>query len=124
MHQETRPRVLLADDHAGILAALQRMLEPSCDIVGRVTDGAAALEAATRLKPDVVVLDLTLPEMNGLDACRQIKNVVPQTRVVVLTATDDAEIEKKAISVGASAFVLKYSLPDSLLKAIRKALIA
>ena len=107
MPQKPRPRVLLADDHAGILTALQRMLEPSCDVVGRVTDGSALLEAAGRYQPDVIVLDVTMPEIDGLEACRQIMVAAPNTRIVFLTADDDAAVRQRALSLGASAFVLK-----------------
>ena len=119
--QKPRPRVLLADDHAGILTALQRMLEPSCQVVGRVTDGSALLEAAERYQPDVIVLDVTMPELDGLEACRQIKMAAPHTRIVFLTAADDAAIRERALSLGASAFVVKYRAWEQLLPAILRA---
>jgi DNA-binding NarL/FixJ family response regulator len=122
MALERRPKVLLADNHPGVLAALHRLLQPSCDVVGRVTDGAAIVEASTKLKPDVVVLDISMPHVDGLDACRQIKCTMPQTKVVVLTAANDAEIKDKAFSVGASAFVLKYLMADELVNAIETVL--
>ena len=122
MPEELRPRVLLADNHAGILAALQRLLNAFCDVVGRVTDGAAIVEETAKLKPDVVVLDISMPHVDGLDACRQIKRTTPATKVVVLTAANDAEIKQKAFSVGASAFVLKYLMADDLVNAIQKAM--
>jgi len=118
MNQPPRPRVLLADDHAGVLTALQRLLAPSCEIVGQVTTGSAVLEAATRLKPDVVVLDVTLADVSGLVVCAQIKHAAPQTRVVVLTAADDPPIRARAFEVGASAFVLKHLVVEDLLPAI------
>jgi len=119
--QNPRPRVLLADDHGGILKALQRMLEPSCEVVGRVTDSSALLAEAERLLPDVIVLDVTMPEIDGLEACRQIKQVAPQTRIVFLTAADDAAVRERALRLGASAFVLKYVAWEQLLPAILKA---
>lgn len=121
MLQETRPRVLLADDHVNVLTELQRMLEPSCEVVGQVTNGAALLEAVTRLMPDVIVLDIAMPELNGLDACREIKATMPQINVVVLTAFDDPEIRQRALSIGASAYVPKHMMVDDLLIAIQKA---
>lgn len=117
-----RPRVLLADDHAGFLAALQRLLAPSCEIVGQVTSGSAVLEAATRMSPQVVVLDIAMPGLNGLEACRQIKEAMPQTVVIMLTATIDQEVRKRAFELGASCFVAKNLIVDDLLPAIQKEL--
>jgi DNA-binding NarL/FixJ family response regulator len=121
MLQESRPRVLLADDHVDVLSAVQRMLEPSCEIVGCVTSGSAALEEAKRLQPDVVVLDVAMPQLNGLDVCRQIKAAMPEIRIVVLTASNDPEIRKMAFNVGASGFVIKHYMANELLPAVRKA---
>lgn len=118
---ERRPRVLLADDYAGILTALRRLLEPSCDVVGCVEDGMTLVDATAKLKPDVVVVDLAIPRLNGLEACRRIKHDTPETKVVILTATDDAATTEMAYSLGASAFVVKYSGADELLGAINRA---
>src|SRR5262245_55255214 len=90
---KSRPRVLLADDDAGSLSVSLRVLSSSCEVVGSVVDGVALLEAAARLKPDVVVADVFMPRMNGLDACEQIKQTMPQTRIVLVTASDDGELE-------------------------------
>lgn len=122
MSHELRPRVLLADDHIGVLRVLQRMLEHSCEIVGRVTAGSCLLEETRKLKPDVVVLDIRLPDIDGIEACRRIKGAIPQTKVVVLTAANDAEIKQQAFKVGASAFVVKHAMADDLLKAVQMAL--
>jgi DNA-binding NarL/FixJ family response regulator len=122
MPLELRPRVLLADNHAGILVALQRLLEPACEVVGRVSDGAALLDAATKLRPDIVVVDISMPQINGLEACRRIKHQTPQTKVVVLTAANDEDVRQHAFNVGASAFVLKYAMVDELMNAIQKAI--
>jgi len=121
MSFELRPRVLLADNHAGILVALQRLLEPTCEVVGRVSDGAALLAAMTKLKPDIVVVDISMPQVDGLEACRHIKHATPQTKVVVLTAANDEDVRQHAFNVGASAFVLKYAMAEELLTAIQKA---
>ena len=121
MAESLRPRVLLADDHAGILKLLQRVLEPSCEVIGRVNTGSALLAETPKLKPDVVVLDVSLPDIDGLDACRELKRATPQTKVVVLTAANDADIRQKAFSVGASAFVPKFLMADDLVNAIEKA---
>ena len=86
----TRPRVLLADDYANILTALVRLISSSCDVVGTVTTGAQLLDAARRFAPDVIVVDLNLPDMSGLDACRQLKAASPQASGILLTAAAGA----------------------------------
>ena len=121
--QPDRPRVLLADDYGALLTAWRRLLEPTCDVVGSVGDGRALLEAAVALSPDVVVADLAMPEVNGLDACRQIKQTNPRTKVVLVTAGGDEWVARAAFRAGASAFVLKHSAGDDLLTAIEIALI-
>jgi DNA-binding NarL/FixJ family response regulator len=123
LSEDLRPRVLLADDYDGLLAAWRRLLEPACDVVGSVRDGRALLEAAIELEPDVIVADLAMPEMSGLDACRSIKSSLPQTKVVLVTAGGDEYIARAAFRAGASAFVLKYAAAQDLLVAIRLAMI-
>jgi DNA-binding NarL/FixJ family response regulator len=118
MSQAPPRRVVLADDHVGVLTALRRLLAPWCEIVDQVTTGGAAVEAATRLHPDVVVLDISLADASGLVVCARIKQAVPQTRVVVLTAADDPQIRTRAFEAGASAFVLKHLVTHDLLEAI------
>src|SRR6185295_591316 len=100
-----RPRVLLADDYPGILTALTRLLSPDHDVVGSVSDGGLVLEAALRLQPDVVLLDLNMSNVNGLESCRLITEAIPQVKVIVLTATLDADVMQKALAMGACAFV-------------------
>jgi DNA-binding NarL/FixJ family response regulator len=116
-----RPRVLIADDYPGIVSAIGRLLAPDCDVVGSVADGSELLEAVERLQPDVVVLDLNMPKVNGLDACLQIRQAIPHTKVIMLTATIDEGIMQKALALGASAFIAKQSVGDDLLSAIRRA---
>jgi DNA-binding NarL/FixJ family response regulator len=120
--QSVRPRVLLADDYAGLLTAWRRLLEPAFEVVGCVADGRALLEAASALVPDVIVADLSMPQVNGLDACRQIKNALPQTKIVLVTAGGDRWVARAAFDAGASAFILKHSAADDLLTAIQTAL--
>jgi DNA-binding NarL/FixJ family response regulator len=120
---QVRPRVLLADDYVALLTAWRRLLEPSCEVVGSVRNGRALLEAATELSPDVIVADLSMPEVNGLDACRQIKLASPQTKVVLVTAGGDEWVARAACRAGASAFVLKHSAADDLLTAIQSAML-
>jgi DNA-binding NarL/FixJ family response regulator len=121
MSSTRRPRVLLADDYPGILTALTRLLSPDHDVVGSVSDGGAVLEAALRLQPDVVVLDLNMSNVNGLESCRRITQAIPHTKVIVLTATIDADVMQKALAMGACAFVEKQSDTNQLLSAIREA---
>ncbi len=118
MPQERRPRVLLADDYPGLLVALRRLLNQSCDVVGSVSSGRDAVEAATALQPDVIVLDLTLPDVSGLEACRQIKVAAPATKVVLLTAVDDMDVRASALQAGASAFVVKRATTSELVGTI------
>lgn len=122
MTQDPRPRVLLADDYAGLLTAWRRLLEPSYDVVGCVRDGRALLEAASTLAPDVVIADLSMPELSGLDACRHIKHASPQTKVILVTAGGDQWVARAAFRAGASGFVLKHTAADDLLVAIHTAL--
>ena len=81
--------MLVADDHTGIVKAVCRLLSLDCDVVGSVADGSAVLEAAQRLQPDVMVLDINLPNVHGLEACRQITQGNPQMKVIVFTAMND-----------------------------------
>lgn len=117
----TRPRVLLADDHPALLAAIRGLLATDYEIVGSVEDGLRLLEEAERLRPDVIVLDLNMPAMNGLDACRELKRIVPQSRIVVVTAEDDAVVQQVVLEAGAFAYVGKGALGTDLLPAVRAA---
>jgi DNA-binding NarL/FixJ family response regulator len=120
MPPECRPRVLLADDSPQLLVALRRLLEPWCDVVGSVSSGHEAVEAATNLRPDVMVLDFRLHDLNGLDACREVRQRAPDVSVVLLTASDDERTRTKALEVGASAFVPKHAAGDELVRAIER----
>lgn len=116
----TRPRVLLADDHPGVARALSRLLSFECDIVGVVGDGCEVADAAARLQPVVVVLDVNLPNVNGLDVCRQIIRDNPRARVIVISAMIDAALAKAARLAGASLFFDKTSMGDELVLAIKE----
>jgi len=107
-----RRRVLLADDHPGMHPALARLLMPWCEIVGSVYDGGALLEAVSRLRPDIVVLDVRMPGVQGIDACRPITSRAPDVHVIVFTAADDADLRANAFAAGASAFVGKTCVDD------------
>ena len=102
-----RPRVLIAEDHPGVAKAVCRMLSLECDVVGNIADGSAVLEAAQRLQPDVIVVDLNLPQIHGLKVCRQITQANPQAKVIVVTAMNDPDVKNRSVEVGASAFVCK-----------------
>ena len=115
-----RPRVLLADDHAMLLGAFEKLLSPECDIVGRVADGRALLAAAEALKPDVVVLDISMPILNGLEAGRQIKQMLTNVRLVFVTMNEDPDLSAEAFRAGASAYLLKGSDPSELITALRE----
>lgn len=117
-----KPRVLLADDHTLVAQAFAKLLEPDFDIVGYVGDGRSLVETAAKLAPDVVILDLCMPLLNGFDAGRQIKEILPHVKIIVLTVTEDAEVATEALHTWASGFVLKKSAAEELVKAIREAL--
>jgi DNA-binding NarL/FixJ family response regulator len=116
-----KPRVLLADDHAPLQVALRQLLEPECELVGRAAAVSELLAEAHRWHPDVVVVDLLLPESDGIDACRQLKAALPAIRIVMLTAMDDADIRQAALAAGASDSVSKHLADQRLLTAIRNA---
>ena len=104
-----RPRVLLADDHTMLLDAFRRLLEPRCEIVGTACDGRALLELAASTQPDVIVLDIAMPRLNGMDACAQLRRKMPGVRLVFLTVNEDPDIAAEAIRLGASGYLLKNS---------------
>ena len=115
-----KPRVMLADDHTLLVEAFAKLLEPECEIVGQVGDGLALLEAAARLQPDVVVLDVAMPLLNGLDAARQLKQRMPDVRLVFVTMNEDPDLAAEAFRIGASGYLLKRSAASELLLAIRE----
>jgi DNA-binding NarL/FixJ family response regulator len=117
-----RPRVLLADDHTILLDSFKRLLEPLCEVVGCVKDGRELLEAAPRLKPEVIVLDVSMPRLNGLDAARQLRRTNPETRLIFLTVNEDADLAVQAFRLGASAYLLKSCAASELFTAIQNAL--
>ncbi len=110
----TRPRVLLADDHALLLGAFEKLLAGECDVVGQASDGRALVAAAERLKPDVIVLDISMPLLNGLEAGRQIKQKLRDVKLVFLTMNEDADLAAEAFRSGASAYLLKRSAASEL----------
>ena len=118
----TRPRVLVADDHRIVAEGLRSLLEPEFEMVGIVEDGRQLVEAAGRLQPDVIVADITMPLLNGLDAVVQLRSAGCVAKVVFLTMHRDATYAARALQAGAAGFVLKHSASAELVTAIREAL--
>ena len=123
MSSPHRPRVLLADDHLLVAEALKSLLTPEFELVGVVEDGRALVEAAGRLRPDVIVADITMPRLNGIDALIQLRQGGDQVPVVFLTMHRDVTFARRALEAGASGFVLKHSASVELISAIRAALL-
>jgi DNA-binding NarL/FixJ family response regulator len=118
----TRPRILMADDHAMLLDAFRALLEPEFDVVGTVVDGRMLLEEFSRLHPDVVVLDIAMPLLNGLDAGRQLIAQRKSVKLIYLTMNPDPDLAGEALRLGASGYVLKSSAAHELKQAIHEAL--
>ncbi len=117
-----RARVLLADDHRMMAEGLKLLLDPEFDLVGLVEDGHALLKAASGLGPDVIVADIGMPRLNGLDAIPLLKTRHPNVRIVVITMHRETAYARRALQAGASAFVLKSSASSELIAAIHAAL--
>ena len=117
-----KPRVLLADDHKIVIEGLKNLLRDEFEIVGSVEDGRALVEQASTLHPDVVVADISMPQLNGIEAARQIKKIDNNIRIVFLTMHPDATYAANAFEAGASGFVLKHSASSELIKAIHDAI--
>lgn len=115
-----QPRVLLADDHTLLTEAFKKLLEPDCKIVGLVHDGRALLDAVPALQPDVVLLDISMPYLNGLDASRLLKRRYPEVRLIFLTVSDDPELAAEAFRLGASGYLLKNCSATELFTAIHE----
>src|SRR6187397_1461363 len=118
----SRPRILLADDHTLLLDAFKALLEPEFDVVATVVDGRTLLDECARLHPDVVLLDIAMPLLNGLDAGRQLKAQRKSVKLIYLTMNPDPDIAGEALRLGASGYVLKSSAAQELKQAIQEAL--
>ncbi len=116
-----RLSVLLADDHRLFAEACMKMLEPEYDVVGIVRDGRALLQTAPALRPDVIVLDIAMPLLNGLDAARQLRKIMPSVKLVFMTMHQDSDLLDAALSIGALGYILKTSASCELVEAIRAA---
>jgi len=122
MSRSRPPRLLLADDHLLVAEALKSLLAAEFDLVGVVEDGLALIEAARKLRPDVIVADVTMPRLNGIGALLRLRQEGNQVPVVFLTMHRDVSFARRALEAGASGFVLKHSAPFELVQAIRAAL--
>lgn len=115
-----RLRVLIVDDHPGIRRSVSRLLSCRHDVVGCIVDGSGLLEAVQQLAPDVIVLDLNLPGIGGLEICAQVSQHHPEVDVIVFTAAEDPEVRSQAFEAGASAFVNKLATDEDLLATIER----
>lgn len=118
----SKPRLLLADDHTLLLEGYQKLLEQHFEIAGLVKNGRELVNAAVMLRPDVVLLDISMPLLNGLEATRQLRNLVPNCKIVIVTMHDDPEYLYEAFRAGASAYFLKQSAASELVSAIQSVL--
>ena len=117
-----KPRVLMADDHSLILAGLRKLVEAECDVVGTVEDGRALVAAAQKLRPDLILLDISMPLLNGLEAARQLTKLVPESKLIILTMHGSPTYAMEAFQAGASGYLLKRSAASELNQAIESVL--
>jgi DNA-binding NarL/FixJ family response regulator len=118
----TRPRIMLADDHTILVEAFRSLLEPHYEVVATVPDGRSLLEVAPQVNPDVIVVDIGMPLMNGLEAGLRLKQEMPNVKLIFLTMNDDPDLAVEAMRCGASGYLLKSSAAEELLRAIQSAL--
>lgn len=118
----TRPRLMLADDHAIFVEALRKLLEPHYDVVATVADGRSLLEVAPQTNPDVIIVDIGMPLLNGLEAGLRLKRKMSNVKLIFLTMYDDPDLAVEAMRCGASGYLLKTSGAEELLRAIQMAL--
>jgi len=118
----TKPSIMIADDHTLIVEAFRKLLEPQYQVVATVADGRALLDIASKTRPDIIVVDIGMPLLNGLAAGQQLKKIMPKVKLVYVTMNEDPDIAAEALGSGASVYLLKNSAVDELLKGIHKAL--
>jgi len=116
------PRIILADDHTLLLEAFKNLLEPRYEIVGTASNGRALVELARKLKPELILVDLAMPLLNGLDAIRQLNMKMPEIKLICLTMNEDQELAAEAMRSGASGYILKTSVGSELFHAIQEVL--
>ncbi len=117
-----KPKVLLADDHIILVEALKKLLEPTCDVVGVAADGHSLISLAEKLRPEIIVADINMPHLNGLEACEKLSKRLPDTRIIFLTVSEDPDTAEEGIRRGASGYLLKKGAPAELFKAIQTVL--
>lgn len=117
-----RPRIMVADDHTLLLEGFRLMLEPEFELVGSVEDGQALLTEAQKLKPDVILLDISMPLLNGIDAASQLTKILPSARLIFVTQHSDSGFVTEAFRAGAAGYLLKRAAASELLTAIREVL--
>jgi len=117
-----RTTILLADDHTMVCAGLKKLLEPEYEVIGCVEDGHSLVKTALALRPDLVLVDVSMPMLNGVDAGRELKKLMPRVKLIFLTMNPDPEVASEALQVGASGYLLKESAEEELLLALRNAL--
>lgn len=117
-----KPRLLMADDHSIMLAGLRKLVEGTCEVIGAVEDGRALVEAAEQLRPDLILVDISMPLLNGMDAARQIKKSVPDAKLIFLTMHASPVFATEALQAGASGYLLKQSAASELPQAIETVL--
>ena len=117
-----KPRVIMADDHSLILAGLRRLVEAECEVVGTVEDGRTLVETAQKLRPDLILLDISMPLLNGLEAARQLNKLVPESKLIFLTMHASPTYATEAFQAGASGYLLKRSAASELSQAIQTVL--
>ena len=116
------PQVLLADDHPVMLAGLRSLLEPELEVVGTVTDGHALLKAADHLRPDLVITDIAMPGLDGIEATRSLQAALPEVRVLILSIHAEPSCVRAAFEAGAWAYLTKSSVPEEIERAVREVL--
>ena len=121
-HVDSRPRVLLADDNDPILSQVARLLQPEFHVVGTASNGRDLLEAAQRIRPDLIVCDITMPLLDGFEAARRLRNSGATAKIVFLTVHDDSDYLREGLSVGATGYVIKDNLLTDLSHALHEAL--
>ncbi len=117
-----RPRVILVDDHAELFDGLRRLLEPAFDIVGTVNDGEEMLKIASTLQPDLLVVDISIPKVSGIEATKRLKKDDPSAKIVFLTMHQDAALVQQGLAAGALGYVLKVCARTDLVPALQRAL--
>jgi DNA-binding NarL/FixJ family response regulator len=115
-----RPRLILADDHTLLLEGIRRLLEPEFDLVGSVENGQELLAAAKVLKPDIILLDISMPVLNGIDAAHRLRKILPSAKVIFVTMHSDPDYVAEAFRAGAKGYILKRAAASELLAAIRE----